>query len=236
MEGTFHRRDLKAPNVSFSTEEGKAIFKESLRDGNLEGYFYLAEHYMTQGHPAFCGVGSLTMALNSLLVDPKRVWQGSWRWYDETMLDCCTPLDVIRIKGITLSQLACVAKCNSAHTITKYGNSITVEEFRRDVIMISSLSNVRAVSTKSGNDSAREDNKDSSGSSDVTNGINICIYTHIHIYIYIYKYIIYICMYVYIYIYIYVYIHMYTYIYIYIYIYICIHIYTYIYTYMYTYL
>eukprot|EP00596_Hydrurales_sp_CCMP1899_P000986 CAMPEP_0119054200 /NCGR_PEP_ID=MMETSP1177-20130426/74913_1 /TAXON_ID=2985 /ORGANISM="Ochromonas sp, Strain CCMP1899" /LENGTH=294 /DNA_ID=CAMNT_0007034361 /DNA_START=202 /DNA_END=1086 /DNA_ORIENTATION=- len=92
------------------------------------------------------------MALNSLLVDPKRVWQGSWRWYDETMLDCCTPLDVIRIKGITLSQLACVARCNSAHTVMHYGNSITVEEFRRDVIMISSLSNVRAVSTKSDND------------------------------------------------------------------------------------
>jgi hypothetical protein len=39
----------------------------------------LIEHFQTQGHPAYCGLGSLTMALNSLLIDPKRTWQGVWR-------------------------------------------------------------------------------------------------------------------------------------------------------------
>lgn len=47
----------------------------------MEAYFHLAEQYSTQGHPAFCGIGSLTVALNALLVDPLRVWKGVWRWY-----------------------------------------------------------------------------------------------------------------------------------------------------------
>lgn len=80
MEGTFYRRELPSPAISFSSEEGKQIFKESLLEGFMEAYFHLAEQYSTQGHPAFCGIGSLTVALNSLLVDPKRIWKGVWRF------------------------------------------------------------------------------------------------------------------------------------------------------------
>ena len=123
MEGTFHRRELKSPSVSFSSPEGRDIFKAALNEGHLEDYFHLAEHYITQGHPAFCGVGSLTMALNSLLLDPKRVWQGVWRWFDESMLDCCEPLDIIRLKGITLPKLSCLARCNGAKSTLKYGDT-----------------------------------------------------------------------------------------------------------------
>jgi glutathione gamma-glutamylcysteinyltransferase len=93
----------------------------------MESYFSLAEQYSTQGHPAFCGIGSLTVALNALLVDPHRVWKGVWRWsnvifmfsieirwFDETMLDCCAPIEEIEAKGITLPKLACLARCNGA--------------------------------------------------------------------------------------------------------------------------
>lgn len=76
MEGTFHRRELKLPALAFSSVEGREIFRESMEDEFLEGYYALAENYITQGHIAFCGLGSLTMALNTLLVDPKRIWQG----------------------------------------------------------------------------------------------------------------------------------------------------------------
>ena len=137
MEGTFHRRVLNLPGIAFSSEEGKNIFRKALEEGHMEGYFHLAEHFITQGHPAFCGIGSLTMALNSLLLDPKRIWQGVWRWFDESMLDCCEPLDIVRMKGITLPKLACLAKCNGAHSVLKYGTDITLEEFRRDIILVS---------------------------------------------------------------------------------------------------
>jgi glutathione gamma-glutamylcysteinyltransferase len=73
LQGTFHRRALPEPAVSFASKEGKEIFAETLQSGYLNGYFHLAEHYSTQGHPSFCGIGSLTMALNALLIDPGRV-------------------------------------------------------------------------------------------------------------------------------------------------------------------
>jgi hypothetical protein len=99
----------------------------------MEAYFPLAEHFVSQGHPSFCGIGSLTMALNSLLVDPKRVWQGVWRWFDESMLDCCAPHDVVKMKGITMSKLQCLARCNGASVQLVLGSEVTIEDFRADV-------------------------------------------------------------------------------------------------------
>ena len=54
------------------------------------------------------------MVLNSLAIDPRRVWKGSWRTFHEQMLDCCIPLETVQREGITLIQAACLAKCNGA--------------------------------------------------------------------------------------------------------------------------
>jgi len=54
------------------------------------------------------------MVLNSLAIDPRRVWKGSWRIFHEQMLDCCIPLETVQREGITLTQAACLAKCNGA--------------------------------------------------------------------------------------------------------------------------
>lgn len=54
------------------------------------------------------------MALNALLIDPHRVWKGVWRWFDESMLDCCTPLEKVQMEGITLGKVGCLARCNGA--------------------------------------------------------------------------------------------------------------------------
>ncbi|RYG70030.1 hypothetical protein EON64_01280 [archaeon] len=92
-----------------------------------------------EGHPSFCGLGSLTMSLNALLLDPKRVWQGVWRWFDDSMLDCCSPLDKVRLEGITLPKVACLARCNGANVKLVYGDSVSVEDFRTDVSRVCSL-------------------------------------------------------------------------------------------------
>lgn len=42
----------------------------------MENYFRLAEQFRTQDEPAFCGLSTLTMVLNSLAVDPGRAWKG----------------------------------------------------------------------------------------------------------------------------------------------------------------
>ena len=59
--------------------------------------------------------------------------QGVWRWYDDEMLNCCDLLETVKEKGITLSQLACVASWNGVETTIMYGTSMTLDEFREVV-------------------------------------------------------------------------------------------------------
>jgi hypothetical protein len=134
MEGTFHRRKLPPPAVSFSSDAGKALFQLALAQGTMNVYFRLAENYCTQGHPSFCSLGSLTMALNALLIDPRRIWQGVWRWFDESMLDCCQGIEVTKLQGMTLAKVACLARCNAADVQLYYGPDRSVEEFRADIL------------------------------------------------------------------------------------------------------
>ncbi len=111
---SYYRRPLPPSCVSFSSAAGRELFKEALAAGGAEGYWRLAEVYHTQSDPAFCGLASLAMVLNALAIDPGRVWRGAWRWFDESLLDCCVPLDVVARDGIVLDALACLARCNGA--------------------------------------------------------------------------------------------------------------------------
>jgi glutathione gamma-glutamylcysteinyltransferase len=111
---SFYRRELPPSCVAFSSAAGRALFAEALASGGAEGYFRLAECFHTQSEPAFCGLGALAMTLNALSVDPGRVWKGAWRWFDESMLDCCVPLEAVAREGIVLDALACLARCNGA--------------------------------------------------------------------------------------------------------------------------
>lgn len=74
--------------IPFSSDEGKEIFKKAIQEGGMENYYKLAEQFMTQNDPAYCGPATLTMVLNALKVDPNRTWKGVWRWYSEEVLHC----------------------------------------------------------------------------------------------------------------------------------------------------
>jgi glutathione gamma-glutamylcysteinyltransferase len=111
---SFYRRPLPSPLVPFSSPEGRTLFGEALAAGTMEGYFPLAEQFHTQAEPAFCGLGTLVIVLNALAIDPGRAWRGPWRWFSEELLDCCRPLEVVRREGVTLEDLACLARCNGA--------------------------------------------------------------------------------------------------------------------------
>jgi glutathione gamma-glutamylcysteinyltransferase len=114
MSHTLYRRPLPSEAIAFSSSEGRQVFTEALTSGGLQGYFPLAEQFHTQSDPAFCGLGSLVVALNSLAIDPERLWKGPWRWFAEDLLDCCVPLEDVRERGLDLDQLACLARCNGA--------------------------------------------------------------------------------------------------------------------------
>ncbi|KAJ1372897.1 hypothetical protein KIN20_035190 [Parelaphostrongylus tenuis] len=92
----FYRRALPSTCVDFASEEGKRLFLESLVAGNADIYFKLASQFRTQDEPAYCGLSTLVMVLNALEVDPGRVWKAPWRFYHESMLDCCVPLENVK--------------------------------------------------------------------------------------------------------------------------------------------
>jgi glutathione gamma-glutamylcysteinyltransferase len=134
---SYYRRPLPTSLVPFSSAEGRALFREALQDGTMEGYFPLAEQFHTQAEPAFCGLGALVMVLNALAIDPGRSWKGPWRWYGEELLDCCRPLDVVKREGLTMSQLRCLARCNGAEVESFSADKSTLAELREHVITAS---------------------------------------------------------------------------------------------------
>ena len=114
MTETLYRRPLPPDTTEFSSAAGRRVFAEALEAGGLDGYFRLAEQFHTQAEPAFCGLGSLVVALNALAIDPGRLWKGPWRWFSEELLDCCVSHEVVRRRGLDLDEVACLARCNGA--------------------------------------------------------------------------------------------------------------------------
>lgn len=110
--------------------QGEALFLSSFVAGFAKGFLRLMSQFRTrmfmfrrkfdklmcfllaEDEPAYCGLSTLVMVLNSLSVDPGVVWKGPWRWYHENMLDCCESLAVIQSRGVTFRQFACMARCN----------------------------------------------------------------------------------------------------------------------------
>jgi glutathione gamma-glutamylcysteinyltransferase len=130
---SFYRRPLPDSLIAFASSQGRQLFREALDSGGMEGWFALAEQFHTQADPAFCGLGTLVVVLNALEIDPGRIWQGPWRWYGETLLDCCLPLEQVQQKGVTLDELACLARCNGATARVMRADQAAAEVLRSDV-------------------------------------------------------------------------------------------------------
>ncbi|CAA92263.1 phytochelatin synthetase [Schizosaccharomyces pombe] len=141
LKKSFYKRQLPKQCLAFDSSLGKDVFLRALQEGRMENYFSLAQQMVTQNEPAFCGLGTLCMILNSLKVDPGRLWKGSWRWYDQYMLDCCRSLSDIEKDGVTLEEFSCLANCNGLRTITKCVKDVSFDEFRKDVISCSTIEN-----------------------------------------------------------------------------------------------
>ncbi|KAL0538333.1 hypothetical protein IC582_027348 [Cucumis melo] len=144
----FYRRVLPSPPaVDFASSDGKRLFTEALGDGTMEGFFKLISYYQTQSEPAYCGLATLAVVLNALSIDPGRKWKGPWRWFDDTMLDCCEPLAKIKTDGITFGKVACLARCNGAKVLAFRTNESTVDDFRKHVISCSSSEDYHVITS-----------------------------------------------------------------------------------------
>ncbi|KAL9654402.1 hypothetical protein ABK040_010429 [Willaertia magna] len=131
--GGYYQRDLPKSLIAFSSMEGREIFKECLNENNLHAFFPLIEQFHTQSEPAYCGLGTLVMVLNSLKIDPNRLWKYPWRWFSEELLDCCVPLDIVKKEGLTLEQFQCLARCNNAICELHRPQQSSLEEFRNAI-------------------------------------------------------------------------------------------------------
>ncbi len=49
---TFYKKPLPNFLIPFSSEDGKALFKDALVNGKMESYWTLAEQFNTQSEPA----------------------------------------------------------------------------------------------------------------------------------------------------------------------------------------
>ncbi|KAK9716772.1 hypothetical protein K7432_006686 [Basidiobolus ranarum] len=134
---TYYRRMLPSCLTSFTSEEGKKIFKESVFQGYAETYFSLANNFTTQSEPAYCGPSSLAMALNALEIDPSRRRKGKARWYSDELLEGCAPKEEVKRKGITFNQFYCLAESH-CDVLAKRGDEVSYEEFVEDVKRVSS--------------------------------------------------------------------------------------------------
>ncbi|KAK7396446.1 hypothetical protein VNO78_17462 [Psophocarpus tetragonolobus] len=133
-----YRRALPPPSIDFSSPEGKKLFGEAFERGTMQGFFKLISYYQTQSEPAYCGLATLSVVLNALAIDPGRKWKGPWRWFDESMLDCCEPLAKIKLEGITFGKVSCLARCNGAYVEAFRSDQSNVSDFRNRVISCSS--------------------------------------------------------------------------------------------------
>ncbi|XP_058101558.1 glutathione gamma-glutamylcysteinyltransferase 1-like [Magnolia sinica] len=138
VAGLYRRVLPSPPAIEFASSEGKQLFNEALQNGNMEGFFKLISYFQTQSEPAYCGLASLSVVLNALAIDPGRKWKGPWRWFDESMLDCCEPLEKVKAEGITFGKVACLARCAGAKVESFRTNQSTIDDFRKHVIRCSS--------------------------------------------------------------------------------------------------
>lgn len=147
MAGLYRRILPSPPAIDFASSEGKQLFIEAIQRGTMEGFYKLISYFQTQSEPAYCGLASLSMVLNALAIDPGRKWKGPWRWFDESMLDCCEPLEKVKAKGISFGKVVCLAHCAGAEVQAFRTSQSTLDDFRRHVITCSTSEDCHVISS-----------------------------------------------------------------------------------------
>jgi glutathione gamma-glutamylcysteinyltransferase len=151
MDTSFHKRPLPDRLIPFSSTAGKAVFREALDLGGMESYFPLSEQFVTQSDPAFCSLSCLSMVLNALNFDPKRIWKGVWRWISDETLQCEREIcsfskEKVRLEGMNFDEFDSFARCQGLQVeafrlspdVRSEADSSSMAKFRERVESVSS--------------------------------------------------------------------------------------------------
>lgn len=72
---------------------------------------------------------------------------GPWRWFDESMLDCCESLEIVKSQGISFGKLVSLAHCAGAKVEAFRTNHSNIDEFRKFVMRCSSSDDCHVISS-----------------------------------------------------------------------------------------
>jgi glutathione gamma-glutamylcysteinyltransferase len=72
---------------------------------------------------------------------------GPWRWFDESMLDCCEPLETVKARGISFGKLVCLAHCAGAKVDAFHASQSSINDFRKYVIKCSTSDDCHVISS-----------------------------------------------------------------------------------------
>lgn len=72
---------------------------------------------------------------------------GPWRWFDESMLDCCEPLEKVKAQGISFGKLVCLAQCAGAKVEAFRTNHSSINDFRNYVVRSSTSDDCHLISS-----------------------------------------------------------------------------------------
>ena len=128
---TFYGRLLPRHLIDYRSKESQTRLCRAFARGSAIPYLSLCSCFNSQAEPSYSGLTTLAIILNSLRIDPQRAWKAMWRWFtdDHLAMDCCRPLEDVKVSGITLGEFVCLANCNGALASLVRPND-SIEDFR----------------------------------------------------------------------------------------------------------
>jgi len=134
-EDSFYMRTLPPQLIPFSSPRGQRLLMDCVQMSERIPYFPLIEQFVTQESPPSCAHATIIMVLNSLRVDPNKVWEPPWRWYTENMLESCDGGRKASFPpspdGISMEEFAYLNECNGLHSSLFYADdTISLDVFR----------------------------------------------------------------------------------------------------------
>lgn len=121
--------------IPFNSREGGQLLIESEAK---DDFWPLSAQFVTQINPAYCGVASMVMVLNSIGVpapespqhSPQRSFTQENFFENEAAAEAVSP-DIVKRQGMTLDELGRLLRSYSVSAEIHHAGDTTLEEFRR---------------------------------------------------------------------------------------------------------